>query len=312
MSPLQAFPKPANSLSVTHDSAMLLLGSCFSTNLNDKLRRAGFTVGSNPFGVVFHPIPLARFILESLVDTIDERTLIHNDVWLSWDASSERYALSELALISQLQTIRLDFKHQLQSAQLLVITLGSSHEYRLKSTNEVVANCHKLGANAFKKELTSHDDLVQPWIEVVEKLKVINPGLKLVFTVSPVRYSRDGWVENNRSKGRLFELVEDLQSQFGVTYFPSYELINDVLRDYRYFEVDGVHPNAQAIEFVWNLFQEWFFEKETAELVWQVEALRRMEEHRLLFPESIKSKQFLDQFQQKRESFLSLHPIINW
>lgn len=312
MNPLLEFPKPTDPLSVTHDSPILLLGSCFSTHLNAKLKRAGFTVESNPFGVVFHPIPLARFISESLAETTNERTLLHNDIWLSWDASSELYALSESELITQLQTIRFNFKRQLQSAQLLVITLGSAHEYRLKSTSEVVANCHKQAASGFEKKITSQDHLLEPWIEVIEQLKSVNPNLKIVFTVSPIRYSRDGWVENNRSKARLFELVEQLQSRYEIAYFPSFELINDVLRDYRYFETDGVHPNSQAIEQVWNLFQSWYFEEKTAELVWQVEALRRMEEHRLLFPESVKSQQFLDQFQQKRESFLSLHPTINW
>lgn len=307
----QHFPRPTDHQTINHRQELVLLGSCFSTHLHQRLRRAGFTSVSNPFGVVFHPIALARFIDESL-NPNQERILCSEDVWLSWDAGSEVYAMSELELTNRISTIRKEFKQAIERAEYLVITLGSAHGYRLKDTTELVANCHKQPGTVFEKELTEIPEMQAAWQHTLKQLKQCYPKLKIIFTVSPVRYSRDGWVENNRSKARLFELVQQLQNDFQVGYFPSYELICDVLRDYRYFETDGVHPNQPAVDEVWKLFRHWYFNPETIALTDEMEALRKMEEHRLLFPESEKARQFQTTFHKKRESFLSLHPFISW
>jgi hypothetical protein len=312
MEPMNLFPKPAGVAPIHYGKPVLLLGSCFSEHLGDRLRSAGFAVTGNPFGVVFHPVPLARFVAETLADKQEERLLQRDDVWLSYDASSAVYSMSEKELTGKLEQLRTDFRQQLEHAGTLFITLGSAHGYRLKTNGVIVANCHKVPASDFEKELTETDELFDHWSDVVRSLQSDYPGLQIVFTVSPVRYIRDGWVENNRSKARLLELVERLQRQFSVGYFPAYELVNDVLRDYRYFEADGVHPNQQAVAGVWELFQLWYLEGPAQAIVREMEGLRRMESHRLLFPESVKSAAFKQQFHEKRESFLSLHPFIIW
>src|SRR3989338_6294 len=311
METIQHFPRPIDHPTIDHKQEILLLGSCFSTHLHQRLRRAGFKSVSNPFGVVFHPVALAQFI-DLCLNPGSERILCSEDVWLSWDAGSEVYAMSESELRNRLSTIRAEFKRVIERAECLVITLGSAHGYRLRATNEVVANCHKQPGSIFEKELTETAEMLTSWQHTLSQLQQQYPKLKIIFTVSPVRYSRDGWVENNRSKARLFELVQQLQNDFHVGYFPSYELINDVLRDYRYFEPDGIHPNQLAVDEVWKLFQYWYFNPETIALTNELEALRKMEEHRLLFPESKKAKQFQTLFHKKRESFLSLHPFISW
>jgi hypothetical protein len=307
----QHFPKPIDLQTINHKQELILLGSCFSTHLHQRLRRAGFKAISNSFGVVFHPIALARFIDERL-HSDEERILCAEDVWLSWDAGSEVYAMSEPELKSRLSSIRTEFKQSIERSEYLIITLGSAHGYRLKASNELVANCHKQPGAIFEKELTETAEMLAVWCKTLMQLKQLYPKLKIIFTVSPVRYSRDGWVENNRSKARLFELVHQLQQEFHVGYFPSYELINDVLRDYRYFEADGVHPNQLAVDEVWKLFRHWYFNAETTALIDETEVLRKMEEHRLLFPESQKAREFQTSYNQKRESFLSLHPFISW
>jgi len=311
METTQHLARPINGLTVAHKQEIILLGSCFSTHLNGRLKRAGFRSVSNPFGVVFHPIALAQFINESLISS-PERLLCADDVWLSWDAGSEVYAMSEQELTAKIATIRSEFKQAIERSEYLIITLGSAHGYRLKSTGRLVANCHKQPGALFEKELTEVAEMTAVWQQTLGHLKQHYPNLKVVFTVSPVRYSRDGWVENNRSKARLFELVQQLQNDFQVAYFPAYELINDILRDYRYFEPDGVHPNQLAVDEVWKLFRHWYFNAETISIMEEMEALRKMEEHRLLFPESEKAKQFQLSFQKKRESFLSLYPFISW
>ncbi|MBI3238814.1 MAG: GSCFA domain-containing protein [Flavobacteriia bacterium] len=311
METIQHFPRPINGLNVDHKQEISLLGSCFSTHLNGRLKRAGFRSVSNPFGVVFHPIALAQFISESL-NSSQEHLLCSDDVWLSWDAGSEVYAMSEQELDTKIRTIRSEFKQAIERSECLIITLGSAHGYRLKSTGQLVANCHKQPGALFEKELTEVAEMTAVWQQTLSQLKERFPKLKVIFTISPVRYSRDGWVENNRSKARLFELVEQLQNDFRVEYFPAYELINDILRDYRYFEPDGVHPNQLAVDEVWKLFRRWYFNAETTAITEELEALRKMEEHRLLFPESEKARQFQLSFQKKRESFLSLYPFISW
>lgn len=290
----------------------MLLGSCFSTNLHAHFRSAGFSVLSNPFGTVFHPVPMARFIRESIAGNPKERLLQRDDVWLSEDASGDVYALSETDLRKKLGELRSHFCAKLEQAEVLVVTLGSAHGYRSKASGEIVANCHKLPKKAFQKELTDMAELLKAWQEVLALLKDRFPQLQVIFTVSPVRYSRAGWTGNNRSKARLFLLAETLSELYGVHYFPSYELVNDVLRDYRYFESDDVHPNEQAIAAVWQLVQRWCMDDATREIVKEAEALRRMEGHRLLFPESVKSREFLETTEEKRARFLAKYPLIRW
>ena len=312
MDALKQFPEPADFPRIRYGKPLVLLGSCFSANLYAYFRAAGFSVLSNPFGTVFHPEPLARFIRESITGNETERMLQRDDIWLSQDAGSEVYTLSEADLKERLVQLRKQFLHTLEQAEVLVVTFGSAHGYTLRSAGEIVANCHKLPKDTFQKELTPLADLQQSWEETLALLREHFPQLKVVFTVSPVRYSRDGWQENNRSKARLFLLVEALCEQHGTDYFPAYELVNDVLRDYRYFAADGVHPNDQAIAAVWELLQRWCMDGETRAIVQEAASLRRMEGHRLLFPESVKSREFLETLNEKREKFLSENPDIVW
>lgn len=306
------FPAGDRSIAIGYQQPVVLLGSCFSEHISAELQKAGFTVSSNAFGVVFHPIALAKSLTETIRETVSERVLQREDIFLSWDASSDVYALSETALRSRLEEVRTELRSSLQQASTLIVTLGSAHGYRLKESGEIVANCHKIPADNFTKELTPLDELVESWSEALSVLKALNPVLQCVFTVSPVRYSRDGWIANNRSKARLFELCGILEERFGTAYFPAYELVNDLLRDYRYFAKDGVHPNEQAIGRVWELFGEWYFDPATKQVVNEITKLRQMENHRLLFPESAASAKFLEHFQREKERFIALHPYVKW
>ena len=153
-------------------------------------------------------------------------------------------------------------------------------------------------------------ELTETWKKVIALVKTYNPEVEFVFTISPVRYIRDGLLENSKSKSVLFQLVSELQTE--AHYFPAFELILDVLRDYCYFEQDGVHPNQLAIDFVWNFLRSEVFSEDSNKLVDEVLNLRKMEEHRLLYPDSIKAKNYLAELQRKRESLLSLHPNIIW
>lgn len=301
----KAFPK------IQHGDSIVQLGSCFSTNMSYWFRRAGFQVFDNPLGVVFHPVPLAKQILLAFGKAEPGGILQKEDVHVNYDASSTLYAMSENGLSKLFSNQLKLLKEALLNAKVLVVTLGSAHGYRLKESGNLVANCHQQPSVLFDKVLTSAEEMCVFWDLAIHELKKANPGIQVVFTISPVRYTRDGLIENSFSKSELFRLVSILKKH-AVHYFPAYELVNDVLRDYRYFESDGVHPSDQATEFVWDFLKQELFSDQTNHLIDEIMKLRKMEEHRLLYPESQKAKDYLDEVKQKRESFLSQYPVVVW
>lgn len=299
------FPK------IHHGDSIVQLGSCFSTNMSFWFRRAGFQVLDNPLGVIFHPIPLAKQILLALGKAEFSEFVQKEDVSVSYDASSTLYGMGDSELHELLDKQLQKLKSSLQHSKIVVVTLGSAHGYRLKKSGDLVANCHQQVSSSFEKELTSAEVLYPFWELAINELRKINPAIQFVFTVSPVRYVRDGLMENSLSKSELFRLISMLK-QDSVYYFPAYELVNDVLRDYRYFDLDGVHPNELATECVWNFLKQELFSDKTNRLIEELMKLRKMEEHRLLYPESKKAAEYQNNFKQKRESFLSLYPVVVW
>lgn len=301
----QNFPK------IQHGDSIVQLGSCFSTNMTYWLKRAGFQVLDNPLGVIFHPDPLAKQILLAFGKAEFNEFVLKEDVFVSYDASSTLYSMSSAGLEelikNQLQVLR----QSLEKAKLLIVTFGSAHGYRLKESGKLAANCHQQPQALFEKKLTVAEEMYLPWGQAIQELQTINPGIQIVFTVSPVRYIRDGLMENSLSKSELFRLASLLKKD-SIHYFPAFELVNDVLRDYRYFEADGVHPSDQATEFVWDFLKQEIFSDQTNELIAEIMKLRKMEEHRLLYPESRKAEEYQNVVKQKRESFLSQYPVVAW
>lgn len=305
-----AFPRPTNLNHLTHGDSIVQLGSCFSEHISQRLVYSGFDVLSNPFGVVFHPIPLANQILWALdTDLYENQLVLNDDVYLHYQASSTVYGMSENEIMRLFKTNLSILKDKLISAKVIFITLGSAHVYKHIEFGNV-ANCHKQNKNLFEKELSEIVDLKTVWSNVLNKLKELKPQLQVVFTVSPVRYKRDGWIENNQSKARLIELCNQLnQSSF---YFPSYEIVIDLLRDYRYFEKDGVHPNDQAVDCVWNLFKNWFFNEESLVLIQEISRLRLRQNHKILYPESQTAKHFVVETKKLIDDFLAKNSKVIW
>lgn len=307
----QSFFSSEKEFRISHEKNVLFLGSCFSEHVSARLRQAGFEVLSNPFGVIFHPVPMARFVLESLRGAND-RIIQREDVFLSYDSSGEVYAMERQLLAQKLKEQRDLFAEKVRTASTLIVSFGSAHGYFESEHDCIVANCHKMPSQSFKKELSEISVLLQSWEEAVAGLREINPKLQLIFTVSPVRYIRDGWTENNRSKARLLQLCEELEKDSQAEYFPAYEIVTDILRDYRFFERDGAHPNELAIDEVWKVFSERYFPEGTKSLVARVMQLRQMEAHRLLHPESEASARFREKFRAEKQQFLIANSVIRW
>ena len=306
-----SFDIPEFSTKIEYGKNILFLGSCFSDEIAFKAKYQGFKVDSNPFGTIFHPLALSRFIKETIAEhAISERIIQRNDLFFSWDASSSIVGFSRNELISNIQKARLDWKEKLLSATHLFVTFGTSWGYRLTENNLLVSNCHKFPASNFTKELSSQIDIVKEWKETITLLVELNPSLKVIFTVSPVRHIKDGLIENNRSKAILLDSIRILEKEMNCSYFPSYEIVIDELRDYRFFKIDHVHPNELAINYVWQRFSNCYFSNETIEISKEVLKIRNEEAHKSLTPTSEASVLQIKKLKEKRENLLKQFPLV--
>jgi hypothetical protein len=293
---------------LNYEKPLLLLGSCFSDEIGSILQNNGFTCMVNPGGTIFHPLAIANLLEWALNDPAPLRSYVRDDVHLSWDLSGTFYALSTADFNHKVGLLYSDLRHYLRNASHLLLTFGTAWAYELKNDSKIVANCHKAPATKFDKKLTSIDELKHSWIPLLDKLLAFNPGLQLIFTVSPVRHLKDGLVENTRSKARLHLLIETLCSGTNCAYFEAYEIVLDQLRDYSYFKEDGIHPNQKAVSNVWNIFQERFLDEQTRKTLEQWAAIQRTKAHRILYPDSIEAKKFESQIRQKETEFLIKNP----
>lgn len=306
------FEIPKAYFTIQHGDSILFLGSCFSDEIANKSAYHGLKVQSNPFGTVFHPNLLSQFITDSINEIETERVLNREDLYFSWDANSTVYDFSEANLIEKLHALRSDFKNQLKQAKVIFITFGTAWVYRRKDDTLLVANCHKVPASEFDKELIEVEEMYFQWMETVEILKELNPKLEIVFTVSPVRHIRDGLIENNQSKAILLDLVRRLVKHTNVAYFPSYEIVIDELRDYRFFKTDRVHPNEEAIEYVWKQFESAYCNSDTILLNKKVTNFRRMEMHRSIHEDSKINKEQKKKLEEGLSDFLLHNQEVNW
>ena len=307
-----SFDIPVSNTKIVHGKNCLFLGSCFSDEIAAKAKYYGFEVASNPFGTIFHPSVLSTFLNATLDKSLEDESIVsRQDLFLSWNASSSVYGFSFLELSTLLQKRREDWLEKLQVADFLFVTFGTAWAYRSMESAKIVANCHKFPASHFTKELSEQENLVAEWKETLRLLKTFNPNLKVVFTVSPVRHVKDGLVENNRSKAVLLDVVRRLEAEFSCGYFPSFEIVMDELRDYRFFKSDRIHPTDEAIHYVWKRFSAVYFSPETILLTQEVEKLRLSEAHRSLFPRSKEFIQHQLKTAEKRKQLLAEFPEIS-
>jgi hypothetical protein len=306
-----SFKIPAQEKKITHKEKMLFLGSCFSDEIASKAKFNGFHVLSNPFGTVFHPLALGRFLEETL-DNIpfEERIFQRDELFFSWDASTVLYGTSKHALLDQLAALRKNWLNEIKSASHLFVTFGTAWGYLNQDVNCIVANCHKLPSQQFSKVLTASEEIRAIWSNILKKLNILNPNLTVCFTVSPVRHVKDGFVENTQSKAVLIESVRHLQENSKALYFPSYEIVMDELRDYRFFKQDRVHPNEEAIDYVWNRFMDSFCSKETQELCTKVQSLKLALSHKSLHPESNETQAYRKKLELRCNEFNLAYPFI--
>jgi hypothetical protein len=291
---------------ISHNMALTFLGSCFSDEIGSEAILSGFDVLMNPFGTIFNPISLSRQIVDAIKNSEEFPLLERDSRFYSWDASTKLVGDSPVEIRELLLMKREQLRLQLSKPGLLLVTFGTSFIYRLEQS-QVVANCHKQPHHLFRKELAAKDELVNDWIEAINLLRQFNPFVNIVFTVSPVRHIRDGIIENTISKARLFEVVSELTSKHAVGYFPSFEIILDELRDYRFFKQDRIHPNEEAVSYVWKRFSDVYFTEDTQEIIYKIKQIRKRLSHKsdiqLLLDD--KTNQFVTEIEQN-------YPWIQW
>jgi hypothetical protein len=302
----EAIPK------ISFSDKLIFFGSCFSDEISLLAKQHGFQVVSNPFGTLFHPLALAQNILDSLRGNEEVIIAQNNDVYLDYNCSGKVYSMSELELKEKVSSIRKEFKNDLKIASYLFITFGTAFAYHLNETQQIVGNCHRQSAQSFTKRLTKIEEIVSKWNEVVSEIMRFNPKIQICFTVSPVRHLKDGLHQNNLSKSTLHLAINQLLSEINLTYFPSFELVNDVLRDYRFFKEDLTHPNQQAIQFVWQKFMSTFLTSEIQEIANKVSELKQAMNHRIQYPDSKMAQEFQIKIDERKELLKIENSSIFW
>ncbi|WP_036156463.1 GSCFA domain-containing protein [Maribacter forsetii] len=242
---------------IDYSSQLLILGSCFSENIGAKLEYFKFQRLQNPFGILFHPLAIQKLIQKSVhQEVFTEKDVFHvNEQWHSFDAHSVLSNPSKEKIIDDLNEAVQNTSSQLKKASHIIITLGTAWVYRNSASEKVVANCHKVPQANFTKELLNVDDVKESLERTIEMVRSINPAAQFIFTVSPVRHLKDGFVENQLSKSHLISAVHKVLND-GISYFPSYEIMMDELRDYRFYAKDMIHPNEVAVDYIWGKFCE--------------------------------------------------------
>ena len=263
---------------------MLAFGSCFAEHMGAYLARYKFDIDLNPFGVLYNPLSIS-----SSLEILQERRLFgeadlfrQDKVWHSF-AHHSRFSHPDLqTCLARINDRIAESSGRLARARWLLITWGTAWVYRHSDTGAVVSNCHKLPAFCFRREPLSPDEIVQTWTSLIAGLLQTNPALKLCFTVSPIRHLRDGAHANQLSKSILLLAADRLCALFPETcfYFPSYEIVMDELRDYRFYDADMVHPSEQAVAYIWERFGDCFFSELTQQENREWEKMLKLLNHR--------------------------------
>ena len=275
-------PTPKYPFHINYQDKVMLVGSCFSDHIGNFFQEMRFDTMSNPFGTLFNPISIANALKMSMnPELFDEQYIdFFNEKWISY---AHHGKFSHPNKESFWQNIRqeLDRAHDfLASANYLFLTFGTAYCYRLIKRDLIVANCHKIPANQFEKQLLTIEQIVDLYQDLLEQLRQFNPQLKIIFTISPVRHLADGFHENQISKSTLHLSVNQLIDNSNTFYFPSYEIVQDDLRDYRFYAADLCHPSEAAVTYIREKLTEAFFSLETQERMKEVVKENKAQGHR--------------------------------
>lgn len=300
--------------SLDYHSRLMLVGSCFAENIGKKLTEARFSVDCNPCGIVYNPESVAQVLwrlLEEREVTADE-LVWHDGKWISWGHHGS-YSASERDVCLEKMNARIRRgAEQLRKADLLLITFGTSWVYRYLPSGRVVANCHRFPESDFERFCLSVPEVVGLYDRLLDRLEQINPRVRVLFTVSPIRHWKDGAHGNQVSKSILLLAIDELvRRRERGCYFPSYEIVLDELRDYRFYAEDMLHISEVAVDYIWSRFKDTFLSADALQVMRQVEKINKGTNHRPFDPESETYLAFRRKLQEELKQLGSRYPLLN-
>jgi hypothetical protein len=316
---------------INHQHNILLIGSCFTEQIGTKLASHKFTVLDNPNGILFNPVSITRSVSSYIENKQYSETdlFYQNECWNSWEHHSRFSHPDKEKCLAAINGSQANAHAFLKKAGWLLITLGSAFVYEIPAPSgdarpddqvgrglevrSVVANCHKVPTDKFVKRLLTAEEVYADLQTMLEKVVAFNPAVKIIFTISPVRHLRDGFVENNRSKATLIQAVHHLvEKNNACFYFPAYELIIDDLRDYRFYAEDMVHPNYAATNYVWEKFIATCIDEPSQPLMKEIAVIVAAKNHKPFNPTSEQHKKFLQTNLEKVKKLQEQYPYINF
>jgi len=308
-------PIQKSSFPIDYDSKIMLLGSCFAENIGKKFQYFKFQSTTNPFGIIFNAVSLEKLIRRAVENrTFTENDIFfHNELWHCYEVHSELSNSDKNTFLNSLNELINSTAQQLNDSTHIIITLGTSWVYRNMESNEIVANCHKVPQKHFTKELLSISQTEVNLQNLVSLIHSVNPNCNFIFTVSPVRHIKDGFVENTLSKAHLITALHASNFQLPTSsYFPSYEIMMDELRDYRFYAEDMLHPNQTAIDYIWEQFVGSNVSEESKSLMIEIESIQKGLSHKPFNVNSESHQQFLNKLEEKVKKLQTSNPNLKF
>lgn len=302
-------PISKNNNPIDYNSKIMSIGSCFAENMAQKFEYFKFQNTVNPFGIIFNPVSIEKLISRVVnKDLFTENDIFfHNESWHCYEVHSELSSPDKEGFLKKLNQI-LEVNHiQIPNLSHFIITYGTSWVYRNKTSNQIVANCHKVPQNQFEKEILFVEIIEKSIQKTINLIRKINPNCNFIFTVSPVRHIKDGFVENQRSKAHLISAIHNSQL-ITQNYFPSYEILMDELRDYRFYADDLLHPSQVAIDYIWEIFKETTIAPASFPTMDEVANIQKSLMHRTFNPDSKSHLEFLSKLQNKIDNLQKQFP----
>jgi hypothetical protein len=310
-------PISSSSNRIGYQSKIVSIGSCFAENIGAKLHYYQFKQSTNPFGIIFNPVSI-EIIIRRVIQKeyfTEKDIFFNNERWHCFEVHSELSSPDKAFFLKNLNETLDNFLFQISTATHFTLTLGTSWVYKTIVSDKVVANCHKIPQKEFTKQLLSADKIAASLENIVQLITGINPHCHFIITISPVRHLKDGFVENQISKAHLISAVYYFikrSKNKNLNYFPSYEIMMDELRDYRFYSEDLLHPNSTAIDYIWSKFTETNVEKSSISTMSEVASIRKSLEHRSFNPASISHQKFLKNVNEKIIKLQKLHPFMEF
>lgn len=306
---------PKSNHPIQYTSKMVSLGSCFAENMAEKFDYFKFQNTVNPFGILFNPVSIETIVARSVNENwfTEKDVFFHNERWHCYDVHSDLSCENAAELLQNLNAILKSTNQQIAQATHVIITYGTAWVYQLKATNQVVANCHKVPQNQFEKELLSVETIEKSIQNTINLIQKVNPNCHFIFTISPVRHLKDGFVENQRSKAHLITALHASVYDFPTSnYFPSFEIMMDELRDYRFYANDLLHPSQMAIDYIWEQFFQSQIDTNERATMQEVDSIQKALLHKPFHPNSESHQKFVSNLQQKIEALAQQYSNIKF